>query len=128
MILVDTSVWVEAFRRGQGPEAERLRALLDADEVAITAPVRIELLSGSGASDLPQLRRTLSALPRFDLGPRSWERIEGWVERAVAAGRRFGVTDLLIAAVAAENELSVWSLDGDFAEMAKLGFIQVREA
>ena len=128
MILVDTSVWVEAFRRGHSPEAERLRALLDADEVAITAPVRIELLSGSGASDLPRLRRVLSALPRFDPSPRIWERMEGWVDRAVPAGRRFGVADLLIAAVAAENELSVWSLDGDFAEMAKLGFIQVREA
>jgi predicted nucleic acid-binding protein len=128
VILVDTSVWVEAFRRGHGPEAERLRALLDADEVAITAPVRIELLSGAGASDLPRLRRVLSALPRFDPGPRIWERIEGWVEQAVPAGRRFGITDLLIAAVAAENELSVWSLDGDFAEMAKLGLIRVREA
>jgi predicted nucleic acid-binding protein len=127
VILVDTSVWVEAFRRGHGPAAEGLRALLDADEVAITAPVRIELLSGSSASDLPRLRRTLSALPRFDPGPRIWERIEGWVERAVPVGRRFGVTDLLIAAVAAENELSVWSLDGDFAEMAKLGLIQLRE-
>jgi len=89
--------------------------------------VRVEILSGSSASDLPRLRRTLSALPSFAPGAAAWERLETWVERAVAAGRRFGVTDLLIAAVAAENGLSVWSLDRDFAEMAKLGFVRVAE-
>ena len=54
--------------------------------------------------------------------------MEGRIERAVSAGRRLGAADLLIAAVAAENGLSVWSLDGDFAEMAKLGFVRAHEA
>lgn len=127
MTLVDTSVWIEAFRRGHCPEAEHLRVLLDAGEVAMTSPVRIELLSGSSAADLPRLRRTLSALPLFAPGVETWERMEVWVERAVQAGRRFGVVDLLIAAVADQNGLSVWSLDGDFEEMAKLGFVRVHE-
>jgi predicted nucleic acid-binding protein len=128
VILVDTSVWVEAFRRADRQEAGHLRVLLDAGEVAMTSPVRIEILSGSRATDLPQLRRTLSALPLFVPGVETWGRVEGWVERALRAGRRFGPADLLIAAVAAENDLSVWSLDRDFAEMAKLGFVRVHEA
>jgi predicted nucleic acid-binding protein len=128
MILVDTSVWIEAFRRAHSREAEHLRILLDAGEVAMTSPVRIELLSGASAADLSRLRRTLSALPLFVPGVEPWERMEGWVERAVSAGRRFGAADLLIAAVAAESDLSVWSLDGAFAEMAKLGFVRVHEA
>jgi predicted nucleic acid-binding protein len=128
VILVDTSVWVEAFRRADRPEAGHLRVLLDAGEVAMASPVRIEILSGSSVGDLPRLRRTLSALPLFVPGAQTWERVESWVERAVRAGRRFGPADLLIAATAAENDLSVWSLDGDFAEMAKLGFIRVHQA
>lgn len=128
MILVDTSVWIEAFRRAHCPEADHLRALLDAGEVAMSQPIRIELLSGSSAADLPRLRRTLSALPLFLPSVETWERVERWIERAVSAGRRFGAADLLIAAVAAENDLSVWSLDGDFAEMAKLGFVQAHAA
>jgi len=128
VILVDTSVWIEAFRRAHSPEADQLRILLDAGEVAMTPPIQIELLSGSSTADLPRLRRTLSALPLFVPGVETWERMEGWVERAVSAGRRFGAADLLIAAVAAENDLSVWSLDGDFAEMAELGFVRAHEA
>ena len=127
MILVDTSVWIEAFRRAHSDEAAHLRALLDAGEVAMSPPIRVELLSGSGAADLPRLRRVLSALPLFGPTVKSWDRMEGWVARAVRAGRRFGVADLLIAAVAAENGLAVWSLDGDFAEMAALGFVLVHE-
>ncbi len=125
MILVDTSVWVEAFRRGEGREAGELRVLLDAGEVAMASPIRVEILSGSSAADLPRLRRSLSALPLFLPGVQTWDRVEGWIERAVPAGRRFGVADLLIGAVAAENDLPIWSLNGDFAAMATLGFVRV---
>ena len=128
MILVDTSVWIEGFRRAGSHEAEHLRILLDADEVAMTPPVRIEILSGSSRADFPQLCRTLSALPLFTPSVETWERIESWVERAVRVGRHFGVADLQVAAVAAENELPIWSLDRDFAAMAKLGFIRVHNA
>ena len=128
MILVDTSVWVQALRRGKSGEAAHLRALLDADQVALAAPVRIEILSGASAADLPRLRRVLSALPVFRPTDATWDRLEGWVEKAVRVGRRFGVADLLIAGLAAENDLEVWSLDGDFAGMGELGFVRVHVA
>lgn len=128
MTLVDTSVWIEAFRRAHRDEAVHLRSLLEAGEVAMAPPIRIELLCGAGAADLPRLRRVLSALPLFGPTVESWERMEGWVERAVRGGRRFGVVDLLIAAIAAENDLAIWSLDGDFALMAALGFVRIHEA
>ena len=117
MIVVDTSVWVAALRKAESPQARVLAMLLDADEVALAVPVRIELLSGASASDRPRLRRVLSALPVLYPTPDTWALVDGWIERAARAGQRFGFGDLLIGALASESGALVWSLDGDFARM-----------
>ena len=57
-----TSVWIDGFRDGSGPCAQELGRLLDDDLVALTGPIRLELLLGARRSDEQRLRRPLSAL------------------------------------------------------------------
>jgi predicted nucleic acid-binding protein len=124
VIVVDTSVWVASLRRGRAPESESLRALLDADEVALAAPVRVELLSGASNADRARLRRALSALPVLYPTVRTWALIDGWIDRAGRRGQRFGLGDLLIGALASEIGALIWSLDADFDRLEALGLVQ----
>ena len=123
MIVVDTSVWVSALRSPESPEAPFLVQLLDADEVGLAIPVRVELLSGSSTADRVKLRRTLSALPVLYPTDETWALIDGWVDIAARKGQRFALGDLLIGAMAAEQGALVWSLDADFARMSAVGLV-----
>jgi len=125
VIVVDTSVWVAATRGPATGIAAALRRLVDADEVVLALPVRLELLAGVARKDRRTFTRALSALPVVVPSEDTWRLIEGWIEPAADTGHRFAVTDLLIAALAHNIDALVWSLDADFERMESLGLVRL---
>lgn len=125
MIVVDTSVWVAARRAPSGDVSTTLASLLDADEVALALPVRLELLAGTARADRVRFRRAFSALPLLVPTETTWAPLDEWVERAADRGERFAVSDLLIARLADEAGALVWSLDDDFARLARLQLVRL---
>jgi predicted nucleic acid-binding protein len=125
MVSVDSSVWIEFFRGKNQSVVDELRRLLDADLVALPAPVRLELISGARRSEVRRLGRLLSALPLLVPVPAIWAKLESWAARGKLSGRRFGAMDLLIAGIAEEHDSAVWSHDADFARMARLGLVRL---
>ena len=125
MIVVDTSVWVAAQRHPAEETARTLMSLLDADEVALALPVRLELGAGVAKSDRRRFERALSALPVLVPTEDTWQPLDEWIARAADAGQRFAITDLLIARLADEIGGLVWSLDSDFERLARLKLVQL---
>ncbi len=123
MIVVDTSVWVEAIRRPRGTTQSTLKQLIDADEVGLALPVRIELLAGIARKDRRAFARALSGLPLLVPTEDTWGLIESWVPPAADKGQRFAVTDLLIAGLAHESGALVWALGEDFDRLEDLGLV-----
>ena len=123
MIIVDTSVWIAAQR--QAILADVLRQLLEADEVAMPLPVRLELTAGIAFHQRKALKRQLSGLPQLYPTEETWKALPAWIERAADAGERFGFADLLIASLAAEIGGLVWSLDKSFERMERLNFVSL---
>lgn len=125
MIVIDTSVWVDVTRQPASERARTFHQLVDADEVAVALPVRVELLSGVARKHRKEFVRALSALPVLRPTDDTWRLLESWIERAADKGYRFSLPDLLIAALARELEALVWSLDDDFEDMEKLGLVRL---
>lgn len=123
MIAVDTSVWVAALRDSGSREGVVLRELLDADEVLLPVPVKIELLSGASRRDRATMAAGLEALPVAYPNDDTWRMLVDWTGRASNAGVAFGVGDLLVAAIAVENAAPVWSLDAAFDRLEQLRLI-----
>ncbi len=123
MILVDTSIWIAARR--QPLLAETLRQLLDADEVTVALPVRLELLAGTAPHQRKEFRRSFSAIPVMYPTDETWKPLADWIAQATDSGERFGLVDLLIASMAAEIGGLVWSLDKDFERMERLKIVSL---
>lgn len=124
MTCVDTSVWIEFFRGKDTSLVIALKDLLEEGDVALVAPVWIELLVAASKKERDHLGKLFSALPRFYPSRATWKTLEQWTKRAKDKGHSFGLGDLLIAAIAAENNAKIWSLDSDFSRMSQLKFIR----
>ena len=125
MIVVDTSVWLAAFRSRSSTEAATLQSLLDADEVALALPVRVELVAGTKRQHRFALRESLAGLPVLRPTDETWNLIESWIPKAADAGQRFALGDLMIGALTSEIDGLVWSLDADFERLAKLRLVNL---
>ena len=121
MILVDTSVWIDYFRPSPGlPGLELRRLIQEAEPFALTGVVVLEILQG--------LKRDVGRIERF---LSQWEFLEpsGFLTYREAAAiarsaRSRGITpstiDLLISAIAIENDASLFTSDKDFSEIARV--------
>ncbi len=125
MIFVDTSVWIQYFRGSELDLIRKINGLLDEDQIALAAPVWIELLAGARQIELQKFKRIFYALPRFYPTESCWNSIEDWVEKARKEGYRFSIADLLIAAIVKENNARLLTLDKDFHKMTELKWIHL---
>jgi len=127
MMLVDTSIWIEALRRGR---ALHLEELVDFDEIVTCLPILQELLQGFRDERAFRIaRESLTALPTIE----SPLRQEVFEEAAnlYRSARRNGLTvrssvDCLIAACAIRNGLTVLHRDRDFPLLARVSALQQR--
>ena len=123
MILPDSSAWIEGFRgTGSAVDLALTRLLDEAQDIAVTEPVIMELLAGARSKrELRTARARLLALPML--------RVDDLVtyERASAVRRACRVAgepvrnsiDCLIAAVAIREDASVLHADRDFDAIAR---------
>ncbi|MGH3041313.1 MAG: PIN domain-containing protein [Gaiellaceae bacterium] len=116
--LADTSAWNRSRL-----VSERWSAMVEADELLLCTPVRLEILySARGGADYAQFARDLARFPHLALDGRA-ERAARRTQAALARrGHHRGPTpiDLLVAAVAEVNGATLLHYDRHFDLIARV--------
>jgi predicted nucleic acid-binding protein len=128
VVLVDTSAWIEVFRR---PQRLDLESVVDFDDIVTCLPVVQEVLQGFKAEEaFRTAREAMLALPIVEspLGVTVFLEAVDLYRRAHRAGFsiRSGV-DCVIAACAIRHDLEVLHDDRDFPAIAKVSSLQHRQ-
>jgi predicted nucleic acid-binding protein len=127
LVLVDTSVWIEIFKKPPGLD---LNALVEIDEVVTCLPVVQEVLQGFRDERAFQIAR--EAIRSFPIVEAPMT--EPLFLEAVAlyrTARRRGLTirssvDCLIAACALRHDLEILHDDRDFAALSEVSALKQR--
>jgi predicted nucleic acid-binding protein len=131
VILVDSSAWVEFDRATGSPVDQTLTDLIASQaDISVTEPVLMEVLAGArDEAAWSQLRRLLTSfswLPAdtpvdFEGAARVYRtcRVAGLTPR--------GLVDCMIASIALRTDSEILAADHDFAAMASVLPLRVRE-
>ena len=122
-VIVDTSVWSLALRRGDqkdSPHVNELRNLIQDYRVQMLGPIRQEILSGiRHASQFIRLKDRLDSFPDLPILTEDYVHAARFLNLCRAKGIQGSNTDFLICAVAVRNKFSIYTTDKDFDSFSK---------
>jgi len=121
MVLVDTSVWIEASRRdGDLAYKVGLENLLEEYEAAWCSPVKLEFMGGARKEDRKKLAFWFDCIPYRTTEERHWEQAKQNAWKLRDQGHTLPWNDILIASMALDANLRVYAKDHHFEKMAEL--------
>ena len=122
MVLVDSSVWIEALRRdGRLDVKLALENLLEAYEAAWCGPVKLEVLGGARAQDRKALAEQFSRIPYFPMADAAWNSAKNLAWRLRDKGCTAPWNDILIAALSVKADCRIYAVDKHFQLMYESG-------
>lgn len=114
---MDTSVWVEFFRY-ETVAGNQLAALLSASSVCTCGVVLFELLQGVRSDkEKAVVLNALSGLPYFEMNQQLWRNSAELSAGLKKNGLTLPLSDIFIAAIAIERNLSIFTLDSHFGQI-----------
>lgn len=115
LVLVDTCIWVPFFNRPHSREKQAVDELLDDDRAALIGPVLTEILLGFRRDEQADwVASELRGLRYLQVTWNEWRAAARLGRLLAATGHHLPQTDLVLAAVALEQDLEVYTADPHF--------------
>ena len=119
-VLVDTSVWIEFFRKKGAVVSSRLREILNVGQACYLGPIAVELYQGAKTRKEIQIVDQLLENIHYVEMTRAHYHHAGIISRELARqGKTFSTIDMIIAVVALDEQLALFTLDSHFQEISK---------
>ena len=111
-VLVDTSIWIDYFRKGN--DFEKLDFLIDENLVVINDLILAELIPFLKVKNQRKVIKLLYNINKLELII-NWEQIVEYQYKCLKSGiNGVGIPDLIIAQNAKQNHCEIYSLDNHF--------------
>jgi predicted nucleic acid-binding protein len=113
-VLIDTSVWIDFFRKSE-PAHSAVLILLDSDQVYCTGLILGELMQGAkGERELSVIKDFLHVFHFLPDSSRLWEKAGSLSFSLRRKGMTVGLADCFIAVSAVEAGVQLLTLDSHF--------------
>ncbi|MFW5877923.1 MAG: PIN domain-containing protein [bacterium] len=131
-VIVDTSVWSSALRRGKVEDniyLEELKELIKELRAQLIGPVRQELLNGiKSEKQFRLLRKSLRAFQDLDIATEDYELASEYYNTARKNGIQGSNTDFLICAISTRHKMPIFTIDNDFQNFQSVLPIELYKA
>jgi predicted nucleic acid-binding protein len=114
MILIDTSVLIDYLRS----PTDRVLRLFEEKTAAICGVTRAEILAGArNPIDLDRIASSLDVLEQVVIVEEFWDILGKNLSLLRAAGATVPLADAMIATLAIENDIELWTRDAHFTQI-----------
>lgn len=119
MILVDSSIWIAAWRGRDSFLIGELSKLVENNQASINWLIRTELLQGAkDRKHQAEIKNLLEPVPIQPFPENLWEEAPSFYLRMREEGVTLTTIDSLIASQSVLTDTPLWSLDGIFAKIS----------
>jgi hypothetical protein len=119
-ILIDTSVWVDFFRKKDSGVSLKIKEYLRLNRVCYVGFIAVELYLGAKTEkEIHVIDQLLEAVEYVEVDRKHYFHAGEISQKAARKGKTFSTIDMIIATVAHDENLTLFSLDHHFQEIAQ---------
>lgn len=119
-VLIDTSVWIEFFRKKESSISSRLKEYLKLNQACYTGPIAVEVYQGAKTpKEIQIIDQLLQTIHYVEITRMHYHHAGLISQKAAREGKVFSTIDMILASVAHDEQLLLFSLDTHFQEISQ---------
>ena len=119
-VLIDTSVWIDFFRKMDSPVSVKVREYLKLNQVYYTGPILVELYQGAKTQrEIEILDQLFDTIHYIDITREHYHHAGMVSQKAAREGKVFSTIDVILAVLAHDGGFSLYSLDRHFQDISR---------